>query len=110
VSILNARDIEYDGPVGDAYFVCQFNVQQQSVVYCDTIGMMYNVLDGLDQMEAQPTDLIGTAPSFVVSSGGGAAPDLTPVVSAIEDLLLIDVDYTCNNGQNVISVRGKTRT
>ena len=49
------------------------------------------------------------APMPVVGSGG-AAQDLTPIVEALNDIALIDVEYTANNGGAIWSMRGKVRT
>lgn len=46
------------------------------------------------------------APVAVVGSGGQAV-DLAPVVSALQDIALIDVSYTANNGGAVWSMRGR---
>lgn len=76
--------------------------------FFDVTGILWSNAGLFTTIAAQATDLIGAAPVFVQSSGGSV--DLGPVVTALQDISMIDVDYTCNNGQNTVSVRGKVRT
>lgn len=45
----------------------------------------------------------------VIGGGGGAAVDLTPVVSAIEELAMVDYDTSINNGSQMWSMHGRVR-
>ncbi len=49
------------------------------------------------------------AQSGVASSGGGSI-DIAPVVAALNEIAMIDVTYSANNGATTFSMRGKVRT
>lgn len=57
---------------------------------------------------ASPAEM-GRSPSVPVTGGGGEL-DTGAIVAALNDIALIDVDYTANNGGAVWSMRGKVRT
>lgn len=76
-------------------------------VSCATAG------DGADPgyIGTQP-DFQGApmAPPMMIVGGGGGTVDTAPIVAALNDIALIDVDYTANNGGTVFSLRGKVRS
>ncbi len=105
----NVND-QYSAPEGAQTTVWRRIWKGGNLIFVDVIGIMWGSLTGLDDVAGQPTDFIGSAPPISISQGGGGSVDLGPVVTALQDIALMDVDYTANNGQNTISVRGKTRT
>lgn len=79
---------------------------------------------GFDQVccatanDGAPAEYIGAQPNFQgqpngypaqIIGGGGSAIDTAPIVAALNDIALIDVDYVANNGGVVFSLRGKVR-
>lgn len=67
------------------------------------------VITGYVNSTPEGLGLPALGPSAVVG-GAGAEIDLAPIVAALNDIALIDVDYTANNGGAVWSMRGKVRT
>lgn len=57
---------------------------------------------------ASPAEM-GRSPSVPVTGGGGDS-GTAEIVAALNDIALIDVDYTANNGGTVFSLRGKVRS
>jgi hypothetical protein len=46
----------------------------------------------------------------ILAGGGGGSVDLAPVVAALQDIALMDVDYVANNGSTTWSMRGRVRS
>jgi hypothetical protein len=83
--------------------------RSDGMVIVDASGISYGTLDA-GTTYAYPSDFVGSSMPVALSAGGGGAVDLTPVVDALNDIALIDVDYTANNGATIFSMRGKVRT
>lgn len=60
--------------------------------------------------DVNPTAGARTPSVPVIGGSTGKQIDLAPVVAALNEIALIDVDYTANNGGAVWSMRGKVRT
>lgn len=63
------------------------------------------VVPGDQNLFNQPKEGAGVA----AGGGGGGSVDLSPVVEALNDIAMIDVDYSANNGGVVFSLRGRVR-
>jgi hypothetical protein len=74
-------------------------VMQQA--FMKNTGSTYDPLNGSSMYNAYSEGNPGAG------SAGGGSVDLTPVVAALNDIAMIDVDYTANNGSAVFSMRGK---
>lgn len=79
------------------------------VVDWQTVTIFTPVVDQNFPNDQNPSMMGRTQSVPVVGSGGGSV-DTGPIVAALNDIAMMDVDYTANNGGAVWSMRGKVRT
>lgn len=76
--------------------------KHSNLLYVDVIGIMWGTLTGLDSVTGQPTDYIGSSPAITMVSGGGGTVDLTPLVTAVNEIANKDMLININDGEAVL--------
>jgi hypothetical protein len=82
--------------------------RKNNLVMLDITGILWAPSGALDVLLGQPTDLEGNPTAFV-SAGSGGTPDMAPVVAALQDIALREVDGVFNQGGALWSMYGKVR-
>jgi hypothetical protein len=96
---------------GGVALIKYFVVQYDSTFFIDwTVVTVKAQTSSEFYFQSRPVSTGQLAPSQVVVGGSSAAADLTPVVAALNDIALIDVDYQANNGGDIFSLRGRVRS
>jgi hypothetical protein len=79
-------------------------------VVLDGSGILWGT-PTVDVFVGYPTDFVGASPIAIgAAPSGGGSIDVTPIVEALNEIALIDVTYTVNNGKAAITVRGKVQS
>lgn len=83
--------------------------RERNVALADTSTLTtWDGASGAEIAGGQNPAFPGKTPSVpVIGGGGGGSVDLAPVVEALQDIALRDVDYQANNGSTVFTMRGR---
>jgi hypothetical protein len=111
-NVAAATDWRFDGGGG---YIGEVEYKTWGMLYLDFAGPVL----ALDQIMVDSNPEYPRIPDASLANplqlgrpgcpSGGGSVDLAPVVAALQEIALIDVDYTANNGGTIFSMRGKVR-